>query len=787
MKRFIAFMILLTISFSLSAQQQKYSRVKLYLDGKDIKEVAKLGVNVENGKLKKGKYFIGELSATELGTLKKNGYAYDVLIEDMSKYYKDRNKGVKSEKKKKSSESYPTPDHFKLGSMGGFLTYNEMLQEFDSMRLLYPSLISLKQPIGTTNTIEGRQLIYVKISDNPDTDENEPEVLYTGLHHAREPAGMQQLIFFMYYLLENYNTNDEIKYLVDNLEMYFIPCVNPDGYVYNQTTDPDGGGMHRKNMRPNGTGNPGVDLNRNYGYEWGYDDVGSSNDPSDDPYRGTAGFSEPETQLIRDFCNNRTFKLAINYHCYSNLLIYPWGYLPDYETPDSSLFHNYSALMTAVNNYIYGTPMQTVGYTGNGTSDDWMYGEQSTKPKIIAFSPEAGNADDGFWPAINRIEDVCRANMDMNFYIARFALKYAKITDLTPTFISSQNDYINFNLKCLGLDAPADFTVSISPLTSNIQSAGNSKTFYSMATLQEANDSIDFSLVSTIQPGQNMKFLINVDNGLYIYSDTISKIYGQPQIVFTDPGNTITNWTSTGWNTTTASYHSPTKSITDSPTGDYNMPPVNSSITLTQAVNLANATNAYLTFWAKWDVNPAQDSVILRISTNNGSTWTPLAGHYTSAVNMGHPVYNGLMPNWVQEVIDLSPYVGQSVKFRFTLKSQWNYMQTYDGFYFDDFTVSTIPNTVYTIPEITDNIMISEIFPVPAKDQVVIHYNIPYSTYSPHIHIYNSIAQEIFSKNIGFYENSVHLDLSGFCPGIYFFGIDSESKFSMIKKLVIVK
>ena len=82
-----------------------------------------------------------------------------------------------------------------------------------------------------------------KISDNPNQDENEPEILYDAVHHAREPNSLSQLIFYMYYLLENYGLNDEVTYLVNETEMYFVPCINPDGYIYNQINDPNGGGM----------------------------------------------------------------------------------------------------------------------------------------------------------------------------------------------------------------------------------------------------------------------------------------------------------------------------------------------------------------------------------------------------------------------------------------------------------------------------------------------------------------------------------------------------------------
>src|SRR6185503_2455375 len=108
-------------------------------------------------------------------------------------------------------------------------------------------------------------------------------------------------------LLENYNTNPEVKYLIDNLEMYFVPVVNPDGYIYNETTNPNGGGMWRKNRRDNLDGEYGVDLNRNYGYNWGYDNNGSDPNTASDTYRGDTSFSEPETQNLKNFCNARQF------------------------------------------------------------------------------------------------------------------------------------------------------------------------------------------------------------------------------------------------------------------------------------------------------------------------------------------------------------------------------------------------------------------------------------------------------------------------------------------------
>lgn len=775
-------------SLSLMAQTQKYSRVKVHLKEKDISVLAKAGVTIENGKIKNKEYFIGEISENEIGIIKKIGLSYDVQIDDMSKFYRERNKNPKGQKIQKAALPYIIPAHFKHGSMGGFLTYAEMLQELDSMRILYPSLISVKQPIGLQATVEGRQQLFVKISDNPDQDESEPEVLYSALTHAREPAGMQQMIFYMYYLLENYNSDPEVKYLVDNLEMYFVPCVNPDGYEFNYSSDPLGGGMWRKNRLDNGDGSYGIDLNRNYGYNWGYDDQGSSPDGYNDTYRGTAGFSEIETQMMKYFCELRDFKMIIDYHCYSNVLITPWGYA-DLVTPDTAIYRPFATLMTSENNFLWGTPYQTIGYNANGTSCDWFYGEQNTKPKIIAFSPEAGSMDDGFWPMESNIDNICVSNMGMNLYLARLALRYAVVNDLSSQFIQSQNGFIKFNIKCLGLDIPADFTISIAAISPEIINVGTDKTFLNMVTLDNETDSIDFTLSSGITAGQHIKFLLSVNNGLFTYADTLTKIYGQPQILFTDNGENLSHWTSaTGWNVTASQYHSPSKSITDSPGGSYSTSPVNSSVTTIQAVSLINTSAAFLSYWAKWDLNTDQDYVQIKISTNNGTSWIPLQCQHT---NMGvggnqplnQPLYDGTQSNWVQENIDISIFAGQNVKFRFTLKSPGNNYPFYDGFYFDDFAVTVIPST-FTDISIEKQKSDFFMFPNPASETLNIRFTEVLKNQECKFIIYNSIGTIV--KHGKLFINS-NIDVSSLNQGIYFIKLESFCVSAAMQRFAVVK
>lgn len=777
----------------LPLQQEKYSRIRIYTDDAGLRQLALSGVTIDHGNYRKGVFFESDFSETEVQKIISSGLSHEIKIEDVSRYYQEQNKKEKKSSGIKAmgagcgtsaSPAYPVPSNFALGTMGGYLKYNEFISHIDSMSAKYPSLITAKQPIDTFKSINGKDIFWLKISDNPVVDENEPELLYTALHHAREPASLSQLIFYMWYLLENYGTNPEVTYLVDNTEMFFVPMVNPDGYIYNETTDPNGGGMWRKNRKNNGGGTYGVDLNRNYGLYWGFDDAGSSPDPSSDTYRGTSGFSEPETQAVKFFCENHTFRLVLNYHTYGDLFIYPWSYEENIYTPDSAYFVNYAMEATRDNFFNMGTANQTVGYTANGDSDDWMYGEQSTKNKIFAATPEAGPGDLGFWPAAANIVSLCQSNMTQNLNMAHFALKYAKVKEESPAVIAGLNGYFSFKIQ--NFSDPSVFTVSITPVGNEFTSIGPAKVFSTLNLLEEKTDSISYSLDSAILGGTAFQFVISVDNGLYVSSDTITKIYGQPAVAFSENGDNVNNWTNTGWGASNTVYHSPSSSITDSPSGNYSNNDV-SSIELVQPVDLSGAVDALLTFWARWEVEPGWDYVQVMASPDNGVNWTPLCGKYTKPGNSnqdeGQPLFDGMQQNWVWEEVSLKDFVGSDVKIKFQLTSDgW---LNYDGFYFDDLKVETIDTTTISVLESpVGKIFISQNIPNPAEGKVYFNYSVPRDGLMV---ITNSLGETVSESKVLHNLSQASFDLSNFPAGIYFYQIILENFRSEVKRMAIIK
>jgi len=710
----------------------EYQRVKIWLDGKPSVELAKLGIDLSEGEFRKSVWFISDFDRRTIGKIRNAGFRTEVVIEDVKAFYKNRDafSNMKLQLPNTQSTScgmfapaYPVPANFHHGSMGGFYTYSELLNIIDSMSLLYPNLITAKAPIDATQSIEGNDIYYMKLSDNPNTDEPEPEVLYTAVHHAREPESVTSMVYYIWYLLENYATDPEIQALVDNTEMYFVPCLNPDGYMYNEATDPNGGGMWRKNRRDNLDGEYGVDLNRNYGYNWGYDDDGSSPFTDEETYRGTSAFSEPETQALRNFINTRQFRFTLNYHTYGNHMVIPWGFEPVF-TPDDDEFDLYGHAITKYNNYHVGTGPSTVGYVTNGGSDDWMYGEQVSKPKIFSMTPEIGDPVDGFWPDPSRIDFLSESNVFANLTMAKLAGRYGTVTQEMPRYTGDINNQFHFSFTQLGLDTTGTYTVTISPVTSNIISVGSQAVFSMLGVLQEVTDSISITLDPGITPGDMIQYTVTLDNGWYTDVDTVTQYFGNTIIALTDDGSDLGNWNSSGsWDATTEDYVSAPSSITDSPF-NYYQSNENNSLELTNPVSLAGAVDAAMTFSAKWDIERGYDYMQITASPDGGSTWIPLCGKYTVAGSIdqlpGEPLYDGNKMEWVKEEISLNDFLGQNILIRFLLVSDG--FSELNGFFFDDLKIEFINSTGVGLHPAAGDLFLSEPVPNPTTNQSSIHY-----------------------------------------------------------------
>lgn len=280
--------------------------------------------------------------------------------------------------------------------------YAEASAEIDQRIAQYPGIMS-KQVIG--KSYEGRNLYAIKISDNVATDEAEPEVLFTAHQHAREHLTVEMALYLLKEFGSKYGTDTRITNMVNGREIWIVPDLNPDGGEYDIAT-----GSYRswrKNRQPNsGSSYTGTDLNRNWDYKWGCCG-GSSSSKSSETYRGPAAASAPEVKVVSDFVRSRVvggkqqIKAAIDFHTYSQLVLWPFGWTyndtaPGMTADDLAAYKKIGTSMAASNGY---TPEQSSDlYITDGTIDDWLWGNQKVFAYTFEMYPSDSGGGGGFYP-----------------------------------------------------------------------------------------------------------------------------------------------------------------------------------------------------------------------------------------------------------------------------------------------------------------------------------------------------------------------------------------------------
>jgi len=601
--------------------------------------------------------------------LRARGLPVEVLIPDMSAYYAER---LRLSSAPAISES--DPRQFRLGSMGGFYRLQEIWEEFARMQQYFPQAVGGPDTLGFS--VEGRPILGYRFSlaDNPSSV---PAVLYTALHHAREPGGATTLVYFLWWLLEHAASGDpEANYLLRHRLLYVVPVVNPDGYAYNEARNPDGGGMWRKNRRPNTDGSFGVDLNRNYGPPafWDAPNNGSSLNPRAETYRGSAPFSEPETQAIRDLCLRYAFRLALNYHTYSNLLIYPYSAL-EAETPDSTLYRLFCVDATRWNLYSCGRDIQTVGYTARGVSDDWMYDTSDGKPKIVALTPEVGTILDGFWPPAERIVEHARENLWLNLQTAWSAA--ANVRPLLFTVRWDTVPAVSIRFCNIGVEPSEETSVLVHPLQSGVAIRDSIQLLPRLAPAACHEVTWHLSPAPSWRNGDSLSLEVGVFVDGIPRRDTLRFRWGLPSVIplFTSARD-VQAWELTGWS---AVYDSTLGSwALVSRQGSEKYPDSASLVAMLRTpLHIPLGSAATLEFWARWSIEANFDVATVEISTDGGNSWTALR---TDRMRQGLGLpgsrqeadlwgWDGNFPIWTPQRCDLSAFAGRSLLLRFRLLS----------------------------------------------------------------------------------------------------------------------
>jgi len=229
----------------------------------------------------------------------------------------------------------------------GYHTYSSMATELAELADTYEDIATLFS-IGLS--ADGRKMWMMKISDNPESDEAEPSLIFDHTIHGDEQIGFEVAIAFIRELLENYGSDQAITNLVDDMQIFVLPMTNPDGVV----------------QGTRGNGNY-VDLNRNFPYWW----------------EGGSWQPEPETMHLMDFSLRENFVLAVNYHSGSELINYVWDGLYT-RSPDNDLEIMMSQVYAAQSKY--DITNGAAWYVADGTTEDWYHGSLGALAVIVEIS-----------------------------------------------------------------------------------------------------------------------------------------------------------------------------------------------------------------------------------------------------------------------------------------------------------------------------------------------------------------------------------------------------------------
>ncbi len=238
------------------------------------------------------------------------------------------------------------------GTRDGYPTYAELEALLADTVATYPDLCRLVN-IGQSHL--GRDMWALKITDNPGIEEDEPEVMYTTTMHGDEIMGVALCVNLIDLLTSNYGSDPRLTNMVDEMEIWIMPCMNPDGYVSGT----------RYNAQ-------GADLNRSFP------------DPFSSP-NNTPDGRPTEVGVMMNWCWDHTFVLAASYHGGALLVNYPYdnnegGNSVYTASPDDDLhiyiseeYSRYNSPMWNSPYFYHGISNGAAWYAIDGGIQDWVY------------------------------------------------------------------------------------------------------------------------------------------------------------------------------------------------------------------------------------------------------------------------------------------------------------------------------------------------------------------------------------------------------------------------------
>ena len=412
-----------------------------------------------------------------------------------------------------------------VGPWKDFNHYHNYTEIVDTLLYLNNTYPNVADVFSIGRSWNNREIYCIRLT-NELNYHPKPKVLFIGYHHARELISAELPLYFAIDAATSFGNNETITYLLNHSEIYIIPALNVDGFEVVEHNDwqrknahpcdDDGDGLldedppddedgdgciedlffwngtHYEFIRWEGVDDDGdglynedwiggVDLNRNYGHQWNASAQSGSPYPGDEDYRGSAPFSEPETQAFRDFALQHDFKYAISFHSGAECVVYPWGYTTE-PPPDEEFFIEVASEIADITGVWYGQSGDW--YTTSGVWDDWMYGNRSTFAFTCeiyrndsAWQYEPGPFPNTWWergifeyfnPAPSDIEKVIRRWLPVFIYIINRTINESfdiSITNVTSSkTVVGQGFIVEINATIYGqgeITEPLNVTVYV--------------------------------------------------------------------------------------------------------------------------------------------------------------------------------------------------------------------------------------------------------------------------------------------------------------------------------------
>jgi hypothetical protein len=613
-------------------------------------------------------------------------------------------------------------DRLLFGEKTEYHTYTQIGAILQQTAIDHPSIARFES-MGTS--VLGRELWMIVLSDNVTIEEAEAEVRLSSTMHGNEPPGLEMLLYLVEHLTDSYGIDPDVTNLVDNYEIHILPCHNPDGLVAGTRRNANGIDLNRNFPVPDGTiGDDGTwveetetVLFKDYGlahnfvisenghsgalvvnYPWDYKaELAPDNDAivqlsleystyNLPMYNGrfpqgiTNGYAWYQVKgSLQDWSYHETGGIDVTIE-YSNSFVPPASQLPQlWEENRESFMHFIKAARYGVNGIVTGSdggqPLAaTISVAGN--------------EKPVVTDPDHGD----YYKLLDT------GTHDLTFsasgYLPRTITGVSTVWG-TPTVLDVVLDRAPQGVvagrvrSVLGGGLDAGIEIRTHPggvLVTTVQSDGANEGAYSVALdygdylfrVTSAGHVPASRIVVVDEPAETQDFLLGVAENVILFADDFEAGTGQ--------------WTG-GWDLST-DHHSPTHSMTDSPGGDY-PDGVTNPCTMVFDVDPSQVAEGSVSFWAHWDIEPNWDCCLFQVSTNGGAGWQGVATSYTvpgsgqGAQPLGVPVFEGLQASWVENLVDLSPWLGEpSIRFRFVLLSDSSLHR--DGFYLDDFKIEGI-------------------------------------------------------------------------------------------------